>query len=109
MDYETKDYAEHLLERLDSKDAELLKMRYWHNMAFSEMGEEFNISGTAIRNQILNILKKCRGFIYREVDKPIQAITKTEKDTALWETKVNGILLVAGRNGCGWHNGFTKI
>jgi DNA-directed RNA polymerase sigma subunit (sigma70/sigma32) len=103
MKYEIKDYAEHLIGRLDSKDVELLKMRYWHDMAFSEIGKEFNISGTAIRNQILNILKKCRGFIYREVDKPIQSITEVEKVTALWETKVNGILLVAG------HSGFTKI
>lgn len=75
MDYETKDYTDHLLGRLASKDIEIIQMRFWHDMTLAEIGKEFGVTGTAIRQQILCILKKCRGFIYREVDKPIRALT----------------------------------
>ena len=70
MDYETKDFAEHLLERLNSKDVEIIKMRYWHNMTFREIGKEFGVCGGAAWSWDKAILKKLRGFIYREVDNP---------------------------------------
>ena len=80
MDNETKDYAEHLLERLNSKDVEILQMRYWHNMTCEEIGKEMGVSGSYISIQIFRILKKCRGFIYREVDKPRHVLTQDEYD-----------------------------
>jgi DNA-directed RNA polymerase specialized sigma subunit len=96
MDYETKDYAEHLLGRLDSEDAEVMKMRYWHDMTLAEIGKEFGVGGSTIGLKILRILKKCRGFIYREVDKPNRAITESEKTTALWEQKLMKISMARG-------------
>ena len=74
MEYETKDYAEHLVNNLTFKDSEIIDMRYWHNMTFNEIGKELGICRNGARIRLLAILKKIRGFIYREVDKPSKSI-----------------------------------
>ena len=74
MKYETKDYAEHLVSNLSLKEADLIDMRYWHNMTFSEIGKELGVCRNGARVKLQKILKKCRGFIYREVDKPSRSI-----------------------------------
>jgi RNA polymerase sigma factor (sigma-70 family) len=74
MKYETKDYAEHLINNLTTQESEIIDMRYWHDMTFDEIGKELGVCRNGARNRLLSILKKCRGFIYREVDKPSKSI-----------------------------------
>lgn len=74
MEYETKDYAEHLVNNLTMKESEIIDMRYWYNMTFNEIGKELGVCHNGARIRLLAILKKIRGFIYREVDKPSKSI-----------------------------------
>jgi DNA-directed RNA polymerase sigma subunit (sigma70/sigma32) len=78
MEYETKDYAEHLVNNLTMKESEIIDMRYWHDMTFNEIGKELGVCHNGARQRLLSILKKCRGFIYREVDKPSKSIKSFE-------------------------------
>jgi DNA-directed RNA polymerase sigma subunit (sigma70/sigma32) len=78
MKYETKDYAEHLVNNLTMKEVDIINMRYWHDMTFNEMGKELGVCHNGARVRLLAILKKCRGFIYREVDKPSKSIKSFE-------------------------------
>lgn len=69
--YETKDYAEQVMSHLSEKDVELLKMRYWHEMKFREIGEEFGLGTQSVNQKLLLLLKKIRKYVVPKLDKKL--------------------------------------
>ena len=69
--YETKDYIENVIKHLEPEEVEIIRMRFWHNMTFNEIGKEIGVCGSAIGKRIFKTLKKCRSQIVKIIDQPV--------------------------------------
>lgn len=69
--YETKDYIENVIKHLEPEEAEIIRMRFWYNMTFNEIGKEIGVCKSAIGQRIFKILKKCRSHIVKVIDRPV--------------------------------------
>jgi RNA polymerase sigma factor (sigma-70 family) len=69
--YETKDYIEQVMARLNKEDSELLEMRYWHKMKFREIGAEIGISHTRVEQKLRDVLKNIRWYVITRLDKAL--------------------------------------
>lgn len=67
--YETKDYIEQVMARLNEKDSALLEMRYWHKMKHREIAEEIGISRTRVEQKLRDVLKNIRWYVITRLDK----------------------------------------
>ena len=69
--YETKDYIEQVMARLNNEDSELLEMRYWHKMKLREIGEEIDVSRARVEIKLRDVLKNIRRFVITRLDKAL--------------------------------------
>ena len=67
--YETKDYIEQVMARLNEEDSTLLEMRYWHKMNHREIGEEVGLSRSRVEQKLRDVLKNIRWFVITRLDK----------------------------------------
>jgi len=77
MTYEKKDYIEQVIKHLEPEEAEIIRMRFWYNMTFKEIGKEVGVCSSAIGQRIFRTLKKCRLSIVKMLDRPPVNLQKT--------------------------------
>jgi hypothetical protein len=69
MKYETKDFANEVINNLTAEEVELLEMKFWHNMTFVEMGKELVMTGSNAQVKLNKVLKRCRLYIVPKLEK----------------------------------------
>jgi hypothetical protein len=72
---EQKDYLECIFDHLPPCEVELLKLRYYDDRTYKDIGKKFKVTGTAARVSIDKILISCRTIV-SGIDKGRDVITE---------------------------------
>lgn len=74
-EYEVRDFASCIKKHLPESEVKLLDLRYDKDLTYKEIGREYGVGGTRIRQAIDEILKTCR-LIARRLDKGLPVIVE---------------------------------
>jgi len=72
---EQKDYLECIFDHLPPCEVELLKLRYYDDRTYKDIGKRFKVSGTAARVSVDKVLMSCRTIV-GSIDKGRDVITE---------------------------------
>ena len=72
---EQKDYLECIFDHLPPCEVELLKLRYYDDRTYTDIGKRFKVTGTAVRVSIDKVLMSCRTIV-SSIDKGRDVITE---------------------------------
>jgi hypothetical protein len=72
---EQRDYLECIFDHLPPCEVELLKLRYYDDRTYTDIGKRFKVTGTAARVSIDKVLMSCRTIV-SSIDKGRDVITE---------------------------------
>jgi hypothetical protein len=72
---EQRDYLECIFDHLPPCEVELLKLRYYDDRTYTDIGKRFKVTGTAVRVSIDKVLMSCRTIV-SSIDKGRDVITE---------------------------------